>query len=346
MCSALGLMATENTVLGVNYDFQFDHGMVVLNPRYLNKCDKLPLGERLYWKSLYGSVTLVQFGCELPSGGMNERGLSIHLLEQRDAVYPPLDQSESILSELQWIQYQLDMSQNVEEVVASLDRVKLQSHFISLHYVVADSVGHAAVIEFVGGRIEVTRYDTGQTLVLTNHSLAKCKLNQSEPSKIAENPSWSRFFQLQEISASYLVGGDPESFILNALNEVAIAGKPLEGDSKFNALRRIGRFRTCWQVLFSPAKKTIKFNHFANGRGFEISLADWDFSSVQNRMSCEFNSLPSGGERLNLSFYTQDENRRIVETSYRPYRRYFPAHFVEDIVRFPDEFVVSEMSQS
>ncbi|MGF1735822.1 linear amide C-N hydrolase [Photobacterium satsumensis] len=342
MCSALGLIATENTVLGVNYDFLFDHGLVVLNPRHVNKCDKLPLGKRLYWKSLYGSVTLVQFGCELPSGGMNEMGLSIHLLEQRDAVYPPLDKSERVLSELQWIQYQLDMSQSVKDVVASLEHVKLQSHFIDLHYVVADSVGQAAVIEFVDGQIEVTRYDAGHSLVLTNHSLAKCKLNQGEAGKIAESASLSRFFQLKDMSSSYQQCWDPESFIFNCLNDVAIAGKQWESDSKLNTLRGVGRFRTCWQVLFFPAKKTMKFNHYANGNGFEISLADWDFSVIQSRMSGEFNLLPSDGEKLNLTRYTQDENRRIVETSYQPYRRYFPDQFVEEIVRFPDEFMLSE----
>ena len=341
MCSALGLMDIENTVLGVNYDFQFDHGMVVLNPRHLYKCDKLPLGERLFWKSLYGSVTLVQFGCELPSGGMNEMGLSIHLLEQRDAVYPPLDESEQVLSELQWIQYQLDMSQSVEDVVASLEQVKLQSHFISLHYVVADSVGQAAIIEFVGGNVEVTRYDTGQCLVLTNHSLAKCQLNQGDEIKIAENASLFRFYQLQDYSASFQSGQELEPFILQGLNEVVISGKALESDSKLSALRSIGSFRTCWQVLFSPAKKTMKFHHNASEKGFEIKMDEFNFTSLHDRMSCDFHTLPSDGKSLSLTPYTQEENRRVVETAYRPYSRFFPEQFVEQIVRFPDEFVVS-----
>lgn len=144
------------------------------------------------------------------------------------------------MSELQWIQYQLDMSQSVEDVVASLEHVKLQSHFIDLHYVVADSVGQAAIIEFVGGQIEVTRYDAGHSVVLTNHSLAECKLNQGEAGKIAESASLSRFFQLKDMSSSYQQCWDPESFIFNCLNDVAIAGKQWEWIR--NQLGRLGLF--------------------------------------------------------------------------------------------------------
>ncbi|AJR05138.1 linear amide C-N hydrolase [Photobacterium gaetbulicola] len=340
MCSSLGVMSAGQSVLGVNYDFQFDHGMVVINPRRLQKWSELPQGGVFRWQSLYGSATLVQFGCELPSGGINESGLSLHLLEQRDAAYPPLAATDTVLGELQWIQYQLDVSQSVDDVVASLDTVKVHSQFIPLHYVVADSFGQGAVIEFVRGQVEVTRFREGQPLVLTNHSLSSSRQHdQSQASRTDDNSSFSRYCRLSTYSLSYCNGVEPESFVSIGLDRVAIAGR--FWDPMLHLFRGASSFRTCWQVLFLPATKEMKFRRYENGKGFNLSLERWDFSALDKRLSSDFSCLQTGGDKLEFSPYSLKDNRRIVTKTYRPYRRHFPAQAVEDIARYPDEFMLS-----
>ncbi|KHT64250.1 hypothetical protein RJ45_07680 [Photobacterium gaetbulicola] len=340
MCSSLGVMSAVKSVLGVNYDFQFAHGMVVLNPRRLQKWSELPHGGVFRWQSLYGSATLVQFGCELPCGGINESGLSIHLLEQRDAAYPPLATGDNVLGELQWIQYQLDVSQSVDDVVASLDTVKVHRQFIPLHYVVADSIGQGAVIEFVRGQVEVTRFREGQPLVLTNHSLSSsCQHVQGQTSGTDKNSSLSRYCRLSDYSLSYCNGVDPESFVSMGLERVAIAGK--FWDPLMQLFRGASSFRTCWQVLFLPATKEMKFRRNENDKGFDLSLERWDFSTLDKRLSSDFSCLQTGSGKPEFSPYSLNSNRRVVTKTYRPYRRHFPAQAVEDIARYPDRFMLS-----
>ncbi|PSU33667.1 linear amide C-N hydrolase [Photobacterium lutimaris] len=345
MCSALGLMATGNSVLGVNYDFQFDHGMVVINPRNLHKWSELPLGGQFRWHSRYGSVTLVQFGCELPCGGINEMGLSIHLLEQRDAAYPPLSLLEPTLSELQWIQYQLDTCANIDEVLAGLTTIKVHSQFIPLHYVIADSTGQGAVIEFVHGEIEVSRFQAGKPLVLTNHSLASSR-QYYQQYRLSKQPipcsstSSARYCRLFDYSQTFQDGEAPEQFVSEGLARVAIAGK--RWDSLLQLFCGAGSFRTCWQIIFTPGKRSMGFSRYANGRGFEISLDDWAFDTLQERLCCDLHLSSDRGGKPNMTPYSYHENRRIITKTYRPYKRHFPARAIEEIARYPDQFVVFE----
>jgi len=56
---------------------------------------------------------------------MNERGLAVALM-WHDEGDVGLDGTYSRLSELQWIQYQLDNFQNIAEVVQGLDTIRIQ----------------------------------------------------------------------------------------------------------------------------------------------------------------------------------------------------------------------------
>ncbi|MGF1737869.1 linear amide C-N hydrolase [Photobacterium satsumensis] len=345
MCSALGLMATENSVLGVNYDFQFDHGMMVINPRKLHKWSELPLGGQFRWHSRYGSATLVQFGCELPCGGINEMGLSIHLLEQRDASYPPLCPMEPALSELQWIQYQLDTCASIDEVLANLTTIKVYSQFIPLHYVIADSSGQGAVIEFVHGEIVVSRFQAGKPLVLTNHSLASSRQHyqQSSLAKPAacSSSSIARYCRLLDYSQTFQDSRKaPEHFVREGLEKVAIAGKCW--DPLLQVLFGAGSFRTCWQILFTPGNRTMGFNRYGNGCGFRICLDDWAFDTLQERLCCDLHPSSDRGAKPKMIPYSYHENRQMITKTYRPYKRHFPARAIEEIARYPDQFLVSE----
>ncbi len=334
MCSALGLMSAHYSVLGINYDFQFDHGMVVINPRKLHKWSDLPQGGQFHWQSHYGSATLVQFGCELPCGGINEAGLSIHLLEQRDAVYPPLTLDSDVLNELQWIQYHLDVSQSVDDVIASLKTIKVHRHFIPLHYVVADNFGQGAVIDFVAGQVEVTRFTENQPLLITNHSVSTSRQSiQQYRDKATGDGSLPRYSRLSEYSMSFRDGSEPELFVATGLDRVAIAGR--FWDPLLHFFRGASSFRTCWQVLFLPAKKTMKFRHYKSEKGFELSLDSWDFSSLNKRLSRDFHDLQNDKA---FSPYTLNDNRRIVAKTYRPYKRRLSAQMIEDIAIYPEEF--------
>ena len=81
-------------------------------------------GETISWVSKYGSITFNQYGKEFPTGGMNEKGLVVELMWLDETRYPEPDQ-RGVLNVLQWIQYQLDNSQTIDEVIASDKKIRI-----------------------------------------------------------------------------------------------------------------------------------------------------------------------------------------------------------------------------
>ena len=95
------------------------------------------------WISRYGSISFNQNGREFPYGGMNQAGLVIEQMmhENEDAKYPALDDRFG-LAELQWIQYQLDVSASVADVIASDRTVRISFTSVApLHFLAADAGG-------------------------------------------------------------------------------------------------------------------------------------------------------------------------------------------------------------
>ncbi|HVG42417.1 MAG TPA: linear amide C-N hydrolase, partial [Chitinophagaceae bacterium] len=118
-CTTFFLQKQGQMVFGRNYDWVTATGLVNTNLRGLAK-SSLPIGggSILRWTSKYGSVTFNQYGKEFPNGGMNEQGLVVELMWLSDSRYPAAD-NRPALSVLQWIQYQLDNCESVEEVIVT-----------------------------------------------------------------------------------------------------------------------------------------------------------------------------------------------------------------------------------
>ena len=124
------------------------------------------------WTSKYGSVTFNQYGREFPCGGINEAGLVVEVMWLEAAEYPAPD-SRFGLTNLQWIQYQLDNHSTVEEVLASDAKFRIRFDGVSkVHYLVCDAAGECASIEFLAGKLVSHTADTPPVKVLTNSTYA------------------------------------------------------------------------------------------------------------------------------------------------------------------------------
>jgi penicillin V acylase-like amidase (Ntn superfamily) len=117
MCTSVKLTNHQEVVLAQNYDFYYGHGLFIVNKKGVRKTaltDNLT-EENMYseeshgakWVSLYGSVTFNQFARELPTCGMNEAGLAIVSM-WHDTVQKTEPRGKNQITELQWIQQQLD----------------------------------------------------------------------------------------------------------------------------------------------------------------------------------------------------------------------------------------------
>jgi len=166
-CSAFSLAEEEVLITGKSYDWDIGHGLVIVNPRRLEKSfDIFGRGTDDTWISKYGSVTFNQYGRDLPQSGMNEAGLVIEVLWLNETSFPP-DDARQDLDVSRWIQYQLDTAASVDDVINSFERIQIRSN-ITVHYFISDRSGNAATVEFVEGKRIIHSGNTLPVSAITN----------------------------------------------------------------------------------------------------------------------------------------------------------------------------------
>ena len=159
-------------VVGRNLDLDIGGGYAMTNKRGVTKVSLVdPPHRPVQWISKYGSVTVNFLGKEFPLGGINEAGLVVEHLALGETRFPAVDERPGLLH-FQWIQYQLDNHSSVEEVINSDDDVRIIPHEIGMHFLICDSSGNVAVIEFLEGKMVSYTGDELPIAVLTNNPYA------------------------------------------------------------------------------------------------------------------------------------------------------------------------------
>ncbi len=257
-----------NIIFGRNFDFPVGTGHIEINKRNLRKTAFVNPPEKPFeWVSKYGSITFNQIGKEFPYGGMNEAGLVIEQMWLQETQYPPVDNRPG-LTDLQWIQYQLDNSKSVDEVIASDTLIRISPYSVSkLHFLVADAHGNVASIEFVGGRMVVHRGNNMPFPVLTNctydNSLAyKQSIDKGENREFSawtENSS-GRFAKAAALIQEFTGDRDIVDYSFTILDSVAQAGS------------------TQWSIVYDITNRIIRFKTQKNSGIQSLKLVDFDFS--------------------------------------------------------------------
>jgi penicillin V acylase-like amidase (Ntn superfamily) len=168
MCTSFCINNGDHCVFGTNMDHDtLQLGQVFVNKRHVLKTAWEPStsGEYARWISEYGSVTLNAVGSQLPWGGMNEAGLMISTMSLVETEEPAPDERPPLAAPF-WMQYQLDNSSSIEEVIESEAHVRITDAFD--HYLVCDRTGDCAVIEFLGGEMVVYTSSSLPAPALTN----------------------------------------------------------------------------------------------------------------------------------------------------------------------------------
>jgi choloylglycine hydrolase len=170
-CTTFVLKNDSQIVYGRNFDFNIGSGFIVNNQRGILKYAFIGSEKNLMtWESKYGSISFNQFGKEFPYGGMNETGLVIAQMYLSKTIYPDID-NRKVISPLQWIQYQLDVSSTVEEVLASDTIMRISKEVpVGIHFLVCDSEGNTATIEFINGEMVCHMNEKLPIPLLTNNT--------------------------------------------------------------------------------------------------------------------------------------------------------------------------------
>jgi choloylglycine hydrolase len=320
-CTTFCFEAGGTRVFGKNYDWNVDDGLVIVNKRGVAKT-AFTEDNPATWTSRFGSVTFNQYGREFPSGGINEKGLVVELMWLDQTVYPEPDRRRA-LPTLQWIQYQLDNSATVDDVVASDAKVRLaDGGSARIHFLVADATGAVATFECLNGRMTVHRGDDLPYPVLTN--------------------------DMYQVSATYVQHLDSEQPLTgSSLDRFARAARGLAPagstnnpvDDAFALLDQVAQGEyTQWSIVYDIGEKRA---HFRTRQRREVRFVDLDaldFSCATPVRVVDVNAAQRGDVSKRLKEYSLDTNRKLVRASFAEteFLRDTPPDVVEALARYPE----------
>ena len=309
--------------------------MLIVNKRGVAKTaaqDSENFGRPANWLSKYGSVTLNQYGREFPEGGMNEAGLVVQSLSLLETEYPDPDQRPAITSS-QWIQYQLDNFNTVEDVISNTAKVRIgpSPHYPGAHYFVCDRFAACASIEFIMGKLVSHSQQTMPVKALTNspYALSMVYWIMNHVPVPDRSASVKRFLRTANLVTDYGY----------------TATEPAERHA-FSILRSVENMGgvTQWSIVYGIRKRRITFRTLANKRIRYLNLDTLDYSCGTPVKVLNINAKLAGNLSNHLRDYTQELNRKhLVKALNATFGKTVPSAELEaaskEISQYPDTMI-------
>ena len=301
-CTTFFIIKNGQMVFGRNYDWITATGMVCTNLRGLQKTSMANEdGRTISWTSEFGSITFNQYGKEFPNGGMNEKGLVVELMWLDGTKYPNPDNRPAV-NVLQWIQYQLDRSATVDDVIASDKIVRITGKGTPLHYLVADAAGHVATIEFLDGKMVVHRGNELPFAVLTN-STSEASITQTK--RTANN--WA--FADNSIDRFAKACNMVQQYQLQDINTPIV-------DYAFDVLNKVSQNNwTKWSIVYDITYKKIRFKSHGYPEIKTISFSSFNFSCASSAKMLDINQPGTGDVSSSFHNFSINDSRPLVEAA-------------------------------
>jgi penicillin V acylase-like amidase (Ntn superfamily) len=318
-CTTFCVSSSGAVLFGRNYDFDFGHGLVVVNPRGLKKTGYDARGPT--WVARFGSVTFNQFGREFPMGGINEAGLVIELMWHERAEYPAPDH-RAALGVLEWIQYQLDTAGTVDDVVKSDGEVRIRGN-TPLHYLIADRSGRVATIEFLQGKLQP-------------HS------DRSLPVSVLANDTYEESLGFWQHQQGRRAGGHASNArfarAADAVSRFTSTSVADAVDRAFNVLADVAQPNTRWSIVYDQTSRSVSYRTKTNQDIRRLLLSALDFGCGAPSRMIDVDSPATGDVAATLEPYAAERNRALVAKSYREFSgtRHVLAEEVARIAAHPD----------
>lgn len=302
-CTTFLINKNGQLVFGRNYDWITSSGMVCTNLRGLQKTSmKNEDGLSITSTSKYGSITFNQYGKEFPTGGMNEKGLVVEIMWLEGTQYPKSDHRPAV-NVLQWVQYQLDCWETVEEVIASDKLLRISAKGTApLHYLVADARGNVATIEFLNGKMVVHQGKSLPFPVLTNNTYEESIQQTKETTTnhaFADN-SIERFAK-----ACAMV----QQFQQKEMNLPAT-------DYAFSILNKVsqGNFIK-WSIVYDITNKKILFKSDGYAAIKSVRFSSFDLNCTASSKMYNINQNNKGDVAASFINFSIAESKPILETT-------------------------------
>jgi choloylglycine hydrolase len=332
-CTTFFLDHGGEMVFGKSYDWMVDDGFLVVNKRGVQKT-AMNQENAATWISKFGSVTFNQYGREQPMGGMNEAGLVVEVMWLDGTVYPDADSRVS-LNELQWVQYQLDNFDTVEEVVGSDSLIRIVPGGATIHYLVADRNGGCATIEFLEGKMVSHFSEALSSKVLTNSTYEESSTFLGGHKGFGgEEPippgigSLERFVRTSSMLSEYDSKTDGATV-----------------DYGFDILSSVSQGEwSVWNMVYDVNDRRIHLRTLVSEKIRYVDLDSLDFSCATPVEILDLNANLQGSVHQHLVPYTREANRDLVGRVFEetPFLRGFPDEVLDAIADYPDRTVCTE----
>jgi len=305
-CSTFSYQESGNVYVGKSYDWDKEQGVVHVNKRGVRKSaiPVFPTDKPLTWTSKYGSITLNQYGRELPNAGLNEAGLVVEVMVLGGAKFPGVDEKPSV-NESQWVQFMLDMAGSVEDVVNLTKQTRLSKILIPLHYMACDPTGACVSVEPVKGELVITDISARGNKVLTNDSY--------------------------ETSMDYLSGFDgfggsrPVPTSKGSLDRFVIASDHIRRAASldgrdgvrfgFEGIERVASGATKWRIVYDVDARKVFFATQSAPGVKSAELKDFNFDCREPVKVFDMSSQGEGSVTSKFSDYSSENNARLVRQS-------------------------------
>jgi penicillin V acylase-like amidase (Ntn superfamily) len=334
-CTKQDLFFKRHWLVGVNYDWLLEDGLVMINKRGLSKTtqyDSSVSEMPAKWTSKYGSVTFNQYGRECGARGMNEAGLVVSSLIDFGAVQYPTPDSRPAVSHGQWVQYLLDNYATVREIVESDNDIRIgaTSDTLPSHYFVCDKKGECLVIEFRGGN---PVYYTGDNLpikLLTNTPYADALNFLDQDTVPVPDPALSvwRFLTAAKSLHGRAVGSGVK-FAFDILKKVSTY---LDNDW------------TEWSIVFDLTTSRVYFITLSNTKVRYFDLKDFDLSCTRPTKILSMQADLEGDVTDDFIDYTKQANRDLIDSAFGKTALVIPSFALPDTTLdwlsfYPEHFV-------
>ena len=255
-CTTVAFTDPARPVLAYNFDFHIGQGLVLLNKRGFAKTSETQ-GNPARWQARYASITFTMFGRDSPMTGMNEAGLAASQMWLDEARYAPADARPTV-GVVEWIQYVLDTSATVDEALANIRKVRIESK-VPLHYKLMDAGGHAAVVEFLDGEVVIRSGNSLPLAALANDTYARSLQFAGDvasgKAEATGSGSLARFTRAS-LARQSPDAGDPIAFAFATLADVA---QPQ---------------RTQWSIVYDTVERRVHWRTAENETMRSVDFAD------------------------------------------------------------------------
>jgi choloylglycine hydrolase len=290
-CSSFGLDNNGALVFGTNFDNFLFEGLLFVNKRNVTKTawGSSTTGEYAIWTSKYGSLTFNLVGYQLPWAGMNEAGLVLSTMALDETDNPAPDERPPLQSPM-WMQYQLDNSATIDDVIASDAVIRITEDVD--HFLVCDATTACAVIEFLDKKMVVHKDVDLPISALTNSTYEKSVAVLEEDSAPFTDSSLWRFYTVADRVTGF-VPADTESVV----------------DYAFETLKMVNQASfTQWSIVFDVENQRAYFRTQSNPEIRYVDFSTFDLSCSSPVKMLNIHEDLSGDVSANFVDYAHDVN--------------------------------------